>query len=461
MTKAVIAKSLALAVVAVALAGMGSESQASFDFELTSFDYAKEMWFWYPAVFSSVIENTGTEQDTVDIVLIKNLPGGGWFSDVCIGGICVPDPAWTVLDPGEIEDLDVEIYVGGTPNIGEVTMVITSRGNPANSVSETYTAFAGIPSILLVDDDNGANYETYMEAAVDSAGYKARVWDADSLGRPGAVQLNSYWAVLWTTADGDASYLTSGDEQDMMTYLDNGGNLFLSSMEFLTSRGTPTTFITDYLHIESWTDDVGASTAVGKAGDPISDGMNADLTGGPFSTAPIDDIDGDGVIEAEDLGHLLSAAGDTIGVRVDDDDPRVVFHSFPFECFPTADPDPDNQNTLMSRIIEWFEPPIAGIPGRQVEDDTVVLEQNSPNPFAGSTRISFAVSHPGQHAEIEIYNVNGQVVRTLVSGPAREKHNSIVWDGNDNAGGRVASGVYFYRLSTEGQSVIKKMVRVN
>jgi len=448
-----IVKSLALAVAALVLFGVGSQASASFDFELTGHVYAMYAWYWFPTSFESVIENTGTDPDTVDLVLTKNFPGGGWFGDICVGGVCIPDPAIVVLDPGEIEDLAVEIFVGGSAGMGEIILTATSRGNPANSVQETYTAFAGLPSIMLVDDDNGADYETYMLAAIDSSGYEARHWDADSLGRPGVDQLNSYSAVLWTTADGSASYITSGDEQDMMTYLDNGGNLFISSMGFLTSRGSPTTFITDYLHVSSWTDDVGGAVMTGVSGDAISDGMNLSLASLVFPPSGVDAFATTADYVFEDLG-----VGSPTGMKMAESGHQVAFFAYPFETVPTSTPDPNNQKTLMSRIIEWFDVPRAGIDGLQVTEDALVLKQNSPNPFGGLTRISFAMPNGARRAELEIYNVRGQVVKAFEVSAASGATGSITWDGTDNAGRSVASGVYFYKLSVDGKSAIRSMV---
>jgi hypothetical protein len=411
------------------------------------------VWYWYGTSFESVIENTGSEPDTIDLVLAKNLPGGGWFSSVCIGGVCFPDPAVVILDPGETEDLGVEIFVGGSQGVGEVTLIATSRGNPSVSFQETYTAFAGVPSIMVVDDDNGADYETYLLAAIDSAGYEARHWDADSLGRPGADQLNSYWAVMWTTADGSASYITSADEQDMITYLDNGGNLFLSSMGFLTSRGSPTTFITDYLHIDSWTDDVGGAVMTGVPGDAISDGMNLSLVSTDFPPAAVDTF-------ATTAGHVFTAQsiGGPTGMKMAENGHKVAFFAYPFETVPTITPDPNNQKTLVSRIIDWFDVPTTGVDEVRVTEDTLVLRQNSPNPFGGSTRIAFAMPDGARHADLEIYNVRGQVVKAVEIGATPGATTEFTWDGTDNAGQPVASGVYFYKLSVDGDSAIRSMV---
>jgi hypothetical protein len=94
------------------------------------------------------------------------------------------------------------------------------------------------------------------------------------------------------------------------------------------------------------------------------------------------------------------------------------------------------------------------------EGTRLVLEQNSPNPFNPSTEISFAVPQPtGQpvHANLTIFSVDGRLVKVLVDDPLPGGKTSVVWDGTDGNGRRVASGVYFYRLTVGGDSESRKM----
>jgi hypothetical protein len=294
-----------------------------------------------------------------------------------------------------------------------------------------------------------------MDAALDSAGYEAHVWDADARGRPGAVRLASYREVLWTTAEGDASYLTGDDEQDMMNFLDGGGNLCLASMGFLSSRAGPTTFTTDYLHLSSWTSDVGGATMIGEAGSPIGDGMSLDLTGGPFAAGGTDDM---GSPSSPAVTNFISGAGYTTGIGVEEVGHKLVFLSFPFEGVPVSGTDPDNQKSLMERIMDWFDPPEAGVGDRGMDRHTATLAQNRPNPFARSTHIAFGVPGDSREVGLEIYDVTGRVIRTFTVDPAPGGQASVVWDGKDSAGNRVASGVYFYRLNTGGSGAFKKMV---
>ncbi|MFQ6007437.1 MAG: T9SS type A sorting domain-containing protein, partial [Candidatus Zixiibacteriota bacterium] len=88
--------------------------------------------------------------------------------------------------------------------------------------------------------------------------------------------------------------------------------------------------------------------------------------------------------------------------------------------------------------------------------DEFALYQNYPNPFNNTTVITFDLPHD-DNVEIEIINSLGQVVywqhkRYTVG------QNQIEWDGRDNAGSPVASGVYYYRLSTTDHSESKKMM---
>jgi M6 family metalloprotease-like protein len=93
---------------------------------------------------------------------------------------------------------------------------------------------------------------------------------------------------------------------------------------------------------------------------------------------------------------------------------------------------------------------------------TLKLFQNEPNPFDpvgvnSETVISFLL--PIQTSvSLNVFDVKGRLVTTLVSGVRSEGPHQVPWDGRNARGGRVASGVYFYQLRAGGQAVSKKMV---
>ena len=89
------------------------------------------------------------------------------------------------------------------------------------------------------------------------------------------------------------------------------------------------------------------------------------------------------------------------------------------------------------------------------------LSANYPNPFNPVTRIQYTVGGSQTHplpVTLRVYNVLGQVVRTLVNERKERGTYEVIWDGKDESGDEVASGVYFYKLQAEGFSQTKKMV---
>lgn len=87
------------------------------------------------------------------------------------------------------------------------------------------------------------------------------------------------------------------------------------------------------------------------------------------------------------------------------------------------------------------------------------LYQNYPNPFSAFTTIYFNICHGvADDAEIRIYNIKGQLVKQFKINPdcigTKCKINEVVWDGTDEEGNKVPSGVYFYKLSARGGSAL-------
>ena len=88
------------------------------------------------------------------------------------------------------------------------------------------------------------------------------------------------------------------------------------------------------------------------------------------------------------------------------------------------------------------------------------LHRNVPNPFNPATTISFTLPSP-RTVDLRVYDIGGRLVRTLVDGESGSGGvNSVVWDGGDNDGRPVASGVYFYRIETGPYTESRKMVLI-
>jgi hypothetical protein len=88
---------------------------------------------------------------------------------------------------------------------------------------------------------------------------------------------------------------------------------------------------------------------------------------------------------------------------------------------------------------------------------TYSLDQNHPNPFNPTTSISFGLPAKSQ-VRLDVYNVLGQKVRSLVDGDMPAGYHSVTFDGTDSSGRPVASGIYFYRLTTDTFTQSRKMI---
>jgi len=85
------------------------------------------------------------------------------------------------------------------------------------------------------------------------------------------------------------------------------------------------------------------------------------------------------------------------------------------------------------------------------------LTGNYPNPFNPTTTISFSTKEAG-YVSINIYNMKGQLVKTLVNKQLDAAYYDIVWNGKDNSDKSVSSGIYFYKMKSNNYTATKKMI---
>ena len=158
---------------------------------------------------------------------------------------------------------------------------------------------------------------------------------------------------------------------------------------------------------------------------------------------------------AEFLGFRISKNGEFIDELVDglhyiDTDVvvDVQYTYFVVAVYTEGTSEPSNTETITLTITS--------------ENDEVVIQSESrlignfPNPFNPSTSIRYQVSGI-THVEINVYNVRGQLVRSLVNAEYPIGEHDVIWDGRDDNGLSVGSGVYFYRMKTNNGSEIRRM----
>ncbi len=89
---------------------------------------------------------------------------------------------------------------------------------------------------------------------------------------------------------------------------------------------------------------------------------------------------------------------------------------------------------------------------------TTKLQQNFPNPVLNSTTISFMLPINASKAELKIYNIKGQLVKTFIPDVSNGPLHEVQWDGKDMTEKPVANGIYFYRLTTNNKEITRKMI---
>ncbi|MBN1449335.1 MAG: T9SS type A sorting domain-containing protein [Bacteroidetes bacterium] len=118
-------------------------------------------------------------------------------------------------------------------------------------------------------------------------------------------------------------------------------------------------------------------------------------------------------------------------------------------------------NTSEKQVLTFCA--TAGMTSRSTLPNANVLSlsQNYPNPFSASksaaTRISYYLPS-AQHVALRVYNLLGREVRTIVNDARTAGKSTATWDGRDNDGRPVPPGIYLYKLTTNSQTISRRMI---
>jgi len=361
----------------------------------------------------------------------------------------------------------------------------------------TSEPFTPSSPILRVDYLIPGKEDVVGEALV-AGGWSYDLWNSYYRGSVDRTVLLPYarkGVLLWLSTEEE------GGEEDLQVYLDAGGRLLIAGEGRIDGRDAAGSFSPafsrQYLHAETagFSDQEGLS---GVEGDPISDGLLIDhlvpTVRGAYQTllaygfkpctcgGGAANIDWGKVVVTErpldpslvpsellcscgcggftveqgdwafftDLVMPLPPAlplfthpgGAAAGLHVDTGKFRVVYTGFRLGSIK----DREVRAALATRVVRWLLsiPTVLeeAEPGKPLH---YALFQNVPNPFNGGTVIRFALPQRDK-VELFLYNLAGQQVATLVEGVREAGTYAVRWDGRDDDGWELASGVYLYRL---------------
>jgi len=114
---------------------------------------------------------------------------------------------------------------------------------------------------------------------------------------------------------------------------------------------------------------------------------------------------------------------------------------------------------LFSDLIDWFEVQPSACSDTTVPPLQSSLHSNYPNPFNPSTTIAYSLANP-EKVELSIYNLKGQRVKTLMNSIQIAGNHCLVWNGTDESGNGVGSGIYFIKMDTPTLSTSRKITLI-
>jgi hypothetical protein len=162
-------------------------------------------------------------------------------------------------------------------------------------------------------------------------------------------------------------------------------------------------------------------------------------------------IDGDPVTDAR---VCLYKAGEVFEIAYTDRDGTAIFDPiYANDGFMTVTA--TLQNAIPAQLTVVIGSPV-GIDEEIELPENPVVFQNFPNPFNPATTVEFDLPEAAE-VDLKIYDIRGRLVKILASREFQAGRNSVVWDGDDNSGSKVASGLYFYKFESGTISMVKQM----
>lgn len=112
-------------------------------------------------------------------------------------------------------------------------------------------------------------------------------------------------------------------------------------------------------------------------------------------------------------------------------------------------------------VVHWFPVPLTfGMEELSTLQALHLTFDAKPNPFSLQTAIRYAIPAKS-NVSLEIFDVTGRLVRTLLSGTKSSGEYSLIWDGKDSQGARVKNGIYFCNLKVDNKTITRKIVMTN
>jgi len=408
----------------------------------------------------SALFNAGGLEDTYTVSLDTSTLPEGWNGYFEYEGVQYTSTQVT-LAPDERAIFNVNLDAA-TVGEGEVTLIFHSDSGMVDDRSMAYKVITTGTEILLVDDDGAYDYETlYFAPALEATGKSFATWDRNSAGLTAEILENFdmiVWQCGWAFPTVDAD-----DRAALATYLDNGGALFLTGQdigwEMDDQGGESIQWYHDYLHADFIGDDTNMLNLEGVPGDPIADGLSLSISGGDGADNQEypSDIDPRDEYASTILTYDASRNG---AIKADTGVYKVVYLAFGFEAIDNA----ADRAALMMGAVEWAIGGSVAIEDDSMPEDaelprSLTLLGNTPNPFNPMTKIGYSLPAASE-VTVSVFDAKGQLVRVVDRGLRAAGTHYVNWNGTDESGRAMSSGVYFCRIENGQKMQTSKMMLV-
>jgi subtilisin family serine protease len=391
--------------------------------------------------------------------------------------------------PGQPSGTRIKVYLSAADNVSN------SSVDPAGAPASTY-AFGIMPSgdyLVILGGGSNTPAATYTDAFA-TIGKTCDVWNWDSQGLPTLAMLNMYVGVIV-----DESWYFDTNQITLLTNFLNQNDgakqrIVFFGRDMSYGSGAPRTFMEKYTGM-AYVQDTPGSTYTwlwSTPGDPIGNGEKIQYTGSypdelkrsttypgaqiifkyHLSSTTIASVSSeeellayyykegkkyDGVWPMTPTAPDSAAAGRYVGTYH-----ASAYFAFQFSYITNA----AARAGVLDRSLNWLAT-AAAIVGKDVArgdvtpviPDKITLSQNYPNPFNPATTIQFGVpANFKGRAELRIYSVKGELIRTLFEGAVTPGVHAYHWDGTNDSGRKVTSGIYFCRFIAGNERMTKKMV---
>ncbi len=369
---------------------------------------------------------------------------------------------------GQIAAVDTAWSQSGFPN--EMPLFIRLKAYDTAALTNTsgFSSTYGLrlspagPEVLIVDGyhrEDGYNGSATHDIALhygrmlDDHGIAFNTISSKLLER-GNFDLEMYPIVLYFCGDETAAdkTITETEQQLLSGYLEQGGRLFIAGSNIGADLSvTANTFYTNYLHAGFIADSSESYSITGVSGsifeggtfDLNPNGVNHDVIAPAGSAATLNWLNGStAAVQYEGIFGSGSTAG------------KLVYFAFPLDLVS----DLNQQKEILFNILSWFGNPLTVEPSEDAAlPARMQLSANYPNPFNPVTRFSVALPQSAW-LTVTVYNSAGELITRLYDGSMSAGSHNFTWNGTNDRGQPVGSGVYLLEVRSGAERKMRKML---